>query len=253
MESTLLSLLCFKGLLTDIRTALVNNQTFARLAVRWKLHQHLRMESTKPLADVRSFVAQEERSQAEREKKHRLESGPTAGSDRASRCSSSATNNSKTHSHPSVPPPSPLGDSSTSDSDSDSDSDSESGEDVADTTFAQDFSEETMIDQLLRQMDRNLAAACSSMDPDDALDDSMCNIAHDVDQKDLSAAVSYTNVYTELEAPKLLGDIFESLAGAIFVDSGCDLERLWAVYQQLMNEDIGTLIWFFQTIWFCIL
>lgn len=34
----------------------------------------------------------------------------------------------------------------------------------------------------------------------------------------------------ELEAPKFLADIFESVAGAIYLDSGCSLQAVWNVY-----------------------
>ncbi|KAJ3221063.1 hypothetical protein HK099_003801 [Clydaea vesicula] len=38
----------------------------------------------------------------------------------------------------------------------------------------------------------------------------------------------------ELEAPKVLGDIFESCAGAVFVDCGYSLEIFWNVFKPLM-------------------
>ena len=37
----------------------------------------------------------------------------------------------------------------------------------------------------------------------------------------------------------MLGDILESLAGAIFVDSGLCLESVWKVFQPLFDERIG--------------
>lgn len=33
----------------------------------------------------------------------------------------------------------------------------------------------------------------------------------------------------DCKAPKVLGDIFESIAGAIFLDSGCDTAVVWKV------------------------
>ena len=42
-----------------------------------------------------------------------------------------------------------------------------------------------------------------------------------------------------IEAPKVLGDIFESVAGAIFLDSGMDLTRIWGVYYRMMKPYIG--------------
>ena len=44
-----------------------------------------------------------------------------------------------------------------------------------------------------------------------------------------------------IEAPKVLGDIFESVAGAIFLDSGMDLTKTWGVYYRMMKPYIGKL------------
>lgn len=43
----------------------------------------------------------------------------------------------------------------------------------------------------------------------------------------------------ELEVPKALGDIFESLAGAIYLDSGMSLDVVWRVYYRIMKPQIG--------------
>ena len=40
-------------------------------------------------------------------------------------------------------------------------------------------------------------------------------------------------------APKVLGDIFESLAGAVFLDSGLDLVRVWEVFYPMLQPLIG--------------
>lgn len=37
-----------------------------------------------------------------------------------------------------------------------------------------------------------------------------------------------------------MGDIFESLAGAIYMDSGMSLEVVWQVYYPMMRPLIGT-------------
>lgn len=42
-----------------------------------------------------------------------------------------------------------------------------------------------------------------------------------------------------VEAPKVLGDIFESVAGAVFLDSGMDLTKIWGVYYRMMKPYIG--------------
>ena len=42
-----------------------------------------------------------------------------------------------------------------------------------------------------------------------------------------------------IDPPKVLGDILESLAGAIFIDSGMSLESVWEVFQPLFDKKIG--------------
>ncbi|XKL67863.1 hypothetical protein PGB90_003354 [Kerria lacca] len=42
----------------------------------------------------------------------------------------------------------------------------------------------------------------------------------------------------DVEVPKALGDIFESVAGAIFLDSGMSLDAVWKVYYRIMKNEI---------------
>ncbi|XP_064484368.1 endoribonuclease Dicer-like [Ornithodoros turicata] len=42
----------------------------------------------------------------------------------------------------------------------------------------------------------------------------------------------------EVEVPKALGDIFESVAGAIYLDSGMSLDTVWQVYYAMMKPEI---------------
>ncbi|OWA52488.1 Endoribonuclease Dicer [Hypsibius exemplaris] len=44
--------------------------------------------------------------------------------------------------------------------------------------------------------------------------------------------------FEEADAPKVLGDVFESVAGAIFVDSGLSLDVVWRVYYNIMRPQI---------------
>uniref|UniRef100_T1J619 Dicer-2 n=1 Tax=Strigamia maritima TaxID=126957 RepID=T1J619_STRMM len=46
----------------------------------------------------------------------------------------------------------------------------------------------------------------------------------------------------EVEVPKALGDIFESVAGAIYLDSGCSLDAVWKVYFKMMEQIISAFI-----------
>ena len=41
---------------------------------------------------------------------------------------------------------------------------------------------------------------------------------------------------TSENAPKVLADIFESVAGAIYLDSGDQLDIVWKVYKPLMQR-----------------
>ena len=43
----------------------------------------------------------------------------------------------------------------------------------------------------------------------------------------------------DIEIPKALGDIFESVAGAIYLDSGLSLDEVWRVYYRIMKPYIG--------------
>ncbi|XP_046835523.1 endoribonuclease Dcr-1 [Vespa crabro] len=42
----------------------------------------------------------------------------------------------------------------------------------------------------------------------------------------------------DVEVPKALGDVFESLAGAIYLDSGMSLDAVWGVYYNIMKSEI---------------
>ena len=43
----------------------------------------------------------------------------------------------------------------------------------------------------------------------------------------------------DLEVPKALGDIFESVAGAVYLDSGMSLDVVWRVFHRIMKPYIG--------------
>ena len=43
----------------------------------------------------------------------------------------------------------------------------------------------------------------------------------------------------DVEPPKVLGDLLESLAGAIFMDSGMNLQAVWDTLGVLFTEKIG--------------
>lgn len=43
----------------------------------------------------------------------------------------------------------------------------------------------------------------------------------------------------DIEVPKALGDIFESIAGAVYLDSGMSMDAVWRVYYPMMKQQIG--------------
>ena len=42
----------------------------------------------------------------------------------------------------------------------------------------------------------------------------------------------------EIESPKIISDVFESVAGAIYLDSGRKLDEVWRVYSRIMKDII---------------
>jgi endoribonuclease Dicer len=47
------------------------------------------------------------------------------------------------------------------------------------------------------------------------------------------------DIAVDVEAPKALNDIFESVAGAIFIDSDMSLEAVWKSYYPFLRQEIG--------------
>jgi endoribonuclease Dicer len=47
------------------------------------------------------------------------------------------------------------------------------------------------------------------------------------------------NVAEYIDVPKVLGDLFESLIGAIYLDSGKNLTKVWKIIYSLMHKEIG--------------
>ena len=44
---------------------------------------------------------------------------------------------------------------------------------------------------------------------------------------------------TEVEVPKFLSDVFESLAGAVFIDSGMSLDAVWQSFYPLLHLEMS--------------
>ena len=43
----------------------------------------------------------------------------------------------------------------------------------------------------------------------------------------------------DVDVPKVLGDIFESLVGAVFLDSDMSLDAVWRVFYPMIRGEIG--------------
>lgn len=52
-------------------------------------------------------------------------------------------------------------------------------------------------------------------------------------------ADSNERLASNVDVPKVLGDIFESVAGAIFIDSGMSLDTVWKSYFPFLQNEIG--------------
>ncbi|KAL7035187.1 hypothetical protein ACKWTF_008261 [Chironomus riparius] len=62
---------------------------------------------------------------------------------------------------------------------------------------------------------------------------------HEVtDQVELMITENDTNIVKSIEVPKALGDIFESIVGAVFLDSNLSLNKTWDVIYKLMQHEI---------------
>lgn len=48
----------------------------------------------------------------------------------------------------------------------------------------------------------------------------------------------------DVEVPKVLGDVFESVAGAVYLDSRMSLNAVWKVYYNMMKKEIGIMLTF---------
>jgi len=62
---------------------------------------------------------------------------------------------------------------------------------------------------------------------------------HEVtDQVELMNTENDTNIAKSIDVPKALGDIFESIVGAIFLDTNLSLKKTWDVIYKLMKNEI---------------
>ena len=64
----------------------------------------------------------------------------------------------------------------------------------------------------------------------------MCSDSH----LQIRFQIEFDKMDEDIEIPKALGDIFESVAGAIYLDSGMSLDTVWKVYYRMMKRHIGS-------------
>lgn len=50
------------------------------------------------------------------------------------------------------------------------------------------------------------------------------------------------HIAEHVEVPKVLGDLFEALIGAVFLDTNMDLNKTWDVVQKLMWYEIEAFV-----------
>lgn len=60
----------------------------------------------------------------------------------------------------------------------------------------------------------------------------------EIDDENDETDEDHEKEHVELEVPKALGDIFESVAGAIYLDSKMSLDTVWRVYYRIMKPQI---------------
>lgn len=50
---------------------------------------------------------------------------------------------------------------------------------------------------------------------------------------------SECHMVEHVDVPKVLGDLYESVIGAIYLDSGKNLKKTWDIIYSLMHKEIG--------------
>ncbi|UJR26111.1 hypothetical protein I4U23_007457 [Adineta vaga] len=164
------------GELTDLRSALVNNNIFAYIAVKYDFHKYFRCHSNDLFLLIDKFV------QTQKDK------SSWSGFDECN-----------------------LGDD----------------DDENDEFFYYDF----LTSSASNNKDTYSNAIASS-----SIDDEHLSTSHD-EQED-ETTMNEPDEWEETEVPKCLGDIFESVAGAIFLDSNKSFNTVWKIYYRMLKPFI---------------
>ncbi|TGZ70827.1 hypothetical protein CRM22_002980 [Opisthorchis felineus] len=215
------------GVLTDLRSALVNNNIFAALSVRAGLHQFLRASSPQLLHTIDVFVRYQKEVvnddldfiTNEDIEIRQLEPADPLTEDQYDQSEKTQAQSTGASDKPDV---------------------EDEEVDTIDATLLNAVKEQesrwqkTEAEQLLGNfapnVDEKQAVSDSVSVPTTQPPASHCRSSN---KTDLTNRVS-----DDVEIPKALGDIFESLAGALFLDSDLSLDTVWAVFYPLMKERI---------------
>ncbi|KAF5402375.1 Endoribonuclease Dicer [Paragonimus heterotremus] len=222
------------GVLTDLRSALVNNNIFAALAVRIGLHQFLRASSPQLLHTIDAFVHFQKDVVKDDLDFVTNEDIEVRQPDPVDPLSEEAVLSEPIRTDTNVSVVRPSGD----EANVDEEEQEETG--TVDATFLSAANEQETCwrkkdaEQLVGQF-VNKSTTAPSLEP-----------GHHVTPTAPVASATQScrsNVVAnrasdDVEIPKALGDIFESLAGAVFLDSGLSLDTVWTVFYPLMKERI---------------
>ncbi|KAF6777940.1 hypothetical protein AHF37_02085 [Paragonimus kellicotti] len=222
------------GVLTDLRSALVNNNIFAALAVRIGLHQFLRASSPQLLHTIDAFVHFQKDVVKDDLDFVTNEDIEVRQPDPVDPLSEEAVLNEPIQTDTSISVVRPSGD----EENVDEEEQEETG--TVDATFLNVANEQETCwrkkdaEQLVGQfVDKSTTA--SSLEPGPYVTPT-APVASAT--QSCRSNVVTNRASDDVEIPKALGDIFESLAGAVFLDSGLSLDTVWAVFYPLMKERI---------------
>ncbi|THD22021.1 Dicer-1 [Fasciola hepatica] len=244
------------GVLTDLRSALVNNNIFAALAVRIGLHVYLRASSPQLLHTVDTFVRYQkevakddldfitnediEIRQPDPDGSFGIEpttdtlatpecdSVPIAPSDEWAKSVSEEISNTPEGKPVSLVEPSVEEDMEEESAPVDAGALGDLNE--KERKWAKDEAE-----KLVSGFMNNGVTLCSDPNPRLPRPDPTASSNAPQSKNNFNFAHRFSD---DVEIPKALGDIFESLAGAIFLDSGMSLDTVWTVFYPLMKERI---------------
>nr|CAH8863218.1 unnamed protein product [Trichobilharzia regenti] len=278
------------GILTDLRSALVNNNIFAALAVRIGLHRYFRASSPQLLhtidvfvryqkdvaKDDLDFITNEEieirqpelvDTFIEETMNHLTSDSTNVNTSNLPKVNTVKVNKQKSKSKTSRRRRRPHQNKDNGDDDNDDDDGDRDEDDVEDDDEEEEEDDDDEEDEQHAPL-LNKATECESRwqaqdtkeltglfvqdSTDNKQQPSKCQ-QNQLKSSDQNNNLNNTNnnnnnknknsltpnrLSDDVEIPKALGDIFESLAGAIFLDSNFSLDTVWQVFYPIMKERI---------------